>query len=58
MKTYALAGVTENIKVGDLVRFHGSKVRKVKDSTGDQTFAVQKISKDFGPCTVKPGAGS
>jgi hypothetical protein len=58
MKTYALAGVTENIKVGDLVQFHGSKVKKVKDSTGDQTFAVHKVGKDYGPCMVKQGAGS
>ncbi len=58
MKTYALAGVTENIKAGDLVQFHGSKVKKVKDSTGDQTFTVQKISKDYGPCTLKPGAAA
>ena len=58
MKTYALAGVTENIKVGDLVQFHGSKVKKVKDSTAYQTFTVQKIGKDYGPCMVKQGAGS
>jgi hypothetical protein len=59
-KAYALSGVTENIKVGDLVQFHGSKVKKVKDSSGDQTFTVEKISKDFGPCAVtpSPAAGS
>jgi len=57
-KAYALAGVTQNIKVGDLVRFHGSKVKKAKGSTADQTFTVQKISKDYGPCTLNPGAAS
>jgi len=56
MKTYALVGATGDIKVGDLVQFHGTKVRKVKNSTGDQTFAVEKISRDYGPCTLKPGA--
>ena len=53
-KTYALTGDTANIKVGDLVQFHGNKVKRVKHSTDDQTFAVQKISKDFGPCNQKP----
>lgn len=51
-KTYTLAGETASIKAGDMVRFHGSKVKKVKDSSGDQTFTVQKISKDYGPCKV------
>jgi hypothetical protein len=55
MKTYALAGDTANIKVGDLVRFHGTKVKKVKGSAGDQTFTVEKISRDYGPCKVNSG---
>jgi len=54
-KTYALAGNTANITVGDLVRFHGTKEKKVKGSAGDRTFTVEKISRDYGPCTVKPG---
>jgi hypothetical protein len=52
MKTYSLTGETANIKVGDLVRFHGSRGKKVKGSAGNQTFAVEKISKDYGPCSV------
>ena len=55
MKTYALAGDTANIKVGDLVRFHGTKLKKVKGSAGDQTFAVEKISRDFGSCKLNSG---
>ena len=55
MKTYALAGDTANIKVGDLVRFHGTKVKKVKDSAGDRTFTVEKISRDYGPCKLNTG---
>jgi hypothetical protein len=55
MKTYTLAGETTNIKVGDLVQFHGSKGKKVKDSTGDQTFTVEKISRDYGPCKLNSG---
>jgi hypothetical protein len=55
MKTYALAGETANIKVGDLVRFHGTMRKKVKGSTGAQTFTVEKISRDYGPCKLNPG---
>lgn len=51
-KTYTLAGETASIKAGDMVRFHGSRVKKIKDSSGDQTFTVEKISKDYGPCKV------
>ena len=51
-KTYVLEGNMATVKTGDLVRFHGNKVKKTKDSTGDQTFQVQKISKDYGPCKV------
>jgi hypothetical protein len=55
MKTYALAGNPANIKVGDLVRFHGTKAKKVKGSAGDRTFTVEKISKDYGPCKLISG---
>ena len=55
MKTYALAGETADIKVGDLVQFHGTKGKKVKDSAGDQTFTVEKISRDYGPCMLNSG---
>jgi len=55
MKTYALAGDTANIKVGDLVRFHGTKEKKVKGSSGYQTFTVEKISRDYGPCMLNSG---
>lgn len=55
LKTYALAGDTANITVGDLVRFHGTKVKKVKGSAGDRTFTVEKISRDYGPCKVISG---
>jgi hypothetical protein len=52
-KVYTLKGDAASIKVGDSVKFHGSKVKKAKgDSTGDQVFVVQKLSKDYGPCPV------
>ena len=50
-KVYTLKGDAASIKVGDSVKFHGSKVKKAKrDATGDQVFVVQKLSKDYGPC--------
>lgn len=55
MKSYALSGDTANIKVGDRFRFHGTKLKKVKGSAGDQTFKVETISKDYGPCKLNTG---
>lgn len=49
-KTYVLDGETAKVKVGDLVRVHGDKIKKAKNSTEDQVFRVEKISKDYGPC--------
>ena len=50
-KTYKLAGDT-NVKVGDMVKVHGDKVKKVKGSIDDETFTVEKLNKDYGPCKV------
>jgi hypothetical protein len=52
-KRYALDGDAASIKVGDRVKLHGSKVKKTKDTTGDQVFRVEKLKKDYGPCEVK-----
>jgi len=49
-KVYALTGVTANVRVGDVIKVHGSKQKGQKDSVGDQDFAVEKISRDYGPC--------
>lgn len=51
-QTFALAGNTADIKDGDLVRFHGKKEKKVKGSSGNRTFTVERISRDYGPCKV------
>ncbi len=51
-QNYALVGVTVNTKVGDRVRLHGAKDKKSKDSAGDRTFVVEKMTRDYGPCTV------
>jgi hypothetical protein len=49
-KDFVLTGATPNIKVGDVVKVHGSKVKKPKGEAGDQTFVVEKLSKDYGVC--------
>ena len=52
--TYNVTGVTTGVKVGDVVRLHGDKEKKKKGDPG-QGFVIQKISKDYGPCTVTAG---
>jgi hypothetical protein len=52
-KSYKLTGDT-NVKVGDQVKLHGSKIKKDKNSTEDQTFTVEKLTKDYGACKVTP----
>jgi hypothetical protein len=50
-KLYALKGELADVKVGDRLKLHGSRVKKVKgDSTGGNVFVVEKINKDYGPC--------
>jgi len=51
-KIYALEGNASTIKVGDRLKLHGSKLKNTKDSTGDQVFVVEKLSKDYGLCPV------
>ena len=54
-KTYALQGMTA-IKVGDRLKFHGSRVKNAKSSTGSPVFKVESLKKDYGPCRVTPAA--
>jgi hypothetical protein len=51
-KLYVIEGDAASIKAGDRVKLHGSKVKKTKDTSGDQVFKVEKLSKDYGPCQV------
>lgn len=51
-QTWLLTGNTPDIQVGDLLKLQGNKVRKPKHSTSEQTFEVEKITKDLGPCKV------
>jgi hypothetical protein len=50
-RSYALTGVTSNVKVGDIIQVRGSKE---KDSAGNQDFAVQRMSRDYGQCKIGP----
>jgi hypothetical protein len=52
-RTYNVTGVTTNVKVGDVVRLHGNKQKKIKGEPG-QSFVIQKIGKDYGPCKISP----
>jgi hypothetical protein len=52
-KSYALEGDTANLKVGDRVKVHGSKVKKAKDAAGPDVFKVQQLNKDYGACQVE-----
>ena len=49
-KTYTLEGDAANLKVGDRVKIHGSKVKKAKGATGPDVFKVEKLNKDYGTC--------
>ena len=49
--TYNVSGVTTGVKVGDVVRLHGDKQKKIKGDPG-QGFVIQKINKDYGACQV------
>jgi hypothetical protein len=51
-RTYALTGVTANVKPGDIVKVSGSKQKNAKDNAGNQDFKVAKMSRDYGPCTA------
>jgi hypothetical protein len=53
-KTYLLAEDFASIKPGEMVRVSGKKGKKAGGA--ERQFFVQKLNKDFGPCTVAAGA--
>jgi hypothetical protein len=53
-KVYALLGATSNLKVGDVVKVHGSKQKARKGDSGPRDFMVEKINRDYGPCSGAP----
>lgn len=48
-RSYLLSGNTADIKAGERVRLHGTRVKQ-KGSTTGPTFFVERENKDFGPC--------
>lgn len=54
--TLDITGVTASAKVGDLYRLHGSMTKRAKHATGNRTFVVEKVGKDFGPCQAPIGS--
>jgi hypothetical protein len=57
-KVFSIEAEGVNIKVGDTVKVHGSKVNKTKDANGDQIFKVDKVSRDYGSCSVDAQSSS
>lgn len=55
-KLYTLSGLSNGVKVGDVIKVHGDKQKHAKNSTGDEKFVVQKINRDYGPCPDAPTA--
>ena len=52
-KIYSLTGELADVKVGDRLKVHGTRVNKVKGaSSGGQVFVVEKVNKDYGPCAA------
>lgn len=52
-KVYTLKGDDAGIKAGERVKFHGAKLKRAKGGkSGDQVFVIEKLKKDYGPCTA------
>ena len=55
-KVFTLKGDDAGIKAGERVKFHGSKLKRDKgDKSGDQVFVIEKLKKDYGPCSAIAG---
>jgi hypothetical protein len=54
-KVYTLEGELADVKVGDKLKIHGSKLKKVKGASAEgQVFVVEKVNKDYGSCLAGP----
>ena len=55
-KVYTLEGELAEIKEGNRLKVHGSKIKRVKGDSGNaQVFVVEKVNKDYGPCPASLG---
>jgi hypothetical protein len=57
---YTLKGELTDIKVGDKLSVHGSKLKKVNggSAAGDPVFVVEKVNKDYGACPANFGSAA
>lgn len=56
-QTFRLLGITADVKPGDRVRVNGKHKKLASGSSGNPTFLVDKLAKDYGACqaaSVKP----
>ncbi|MGH9604216.1 MAG: hypothetical protein ACRD3N_00815 [Terracidiphilus sp.] len=56
-KNFHLLGMTADVKPGDRVRVSGKHKKAPKGSSGNPTFLVEKLAKDYGVCegaSMKP----
>lgn len=53
-KTWDLDGDVTKVRPGDLVQLHGSRIKRTADGQSEETFKVEKLKKDLGPCSAKP----
>jgi hypothetical protein len=51
-QTYTLIGDTANIKTGERIKISGKK--KKHNAAGTRDFLVEKLTKDYGPCSAVP----
>jgi hypothetical protein len=49
-KPLSLVGDAPGLKVGELVKLHGTKQKKQEGV--NQAFVVEKVTKDYGPCRM------
>ena len=57
-RVYKLDGELADVKVGDKLKVHGSRMKKTKGNTGGEVFVVEKVNKDYGPCPANGGVSS
>jgi hypothetical protein len=51
-RTFLLQGITADVRLGDRVSVKGKKAKNAKGNSGNPTFLVEKLTKDFGVCKV------
>jgi hypothetical protein len=55
---YFLAGDRAAIRPGEMVKLHGSRMKKSKDGKAGRGFNVSQLKKDYGPCHVAAAQGT